>query len=185
MRTFISVELPDEIKEKIAKMIDVLGKAGSGIKWVEKKNLHITLKFLGWVPDEKMNDVNGLVKKASEGAKIFDAKFEGLGTFPSGRNPRVIWVGTSKGAPELKNLAGSIEKIMSKAGYRSEEREFASHVTVGRVKEKKNMDEFLRSIEVNKDSKFGETVVGEICVMKSALSPKGPIYEVVEKIRLS
>lgn len=185
MRTFISVELPDEIREKIVAIIDTLKEVGSGVKWVEKKNLHITLKFLGWVPDEKIDNLKELVRQAAEGHKIFNAKFEELGTFPPGKRPRVIWVGTSTGAEELKNLAISIEKTLSKAGYRSEEREFAPHITIGRVKEKKKLDDLAKAIDSKKNSKFGETVVGEVCIMKSTLTPKGPIYEVIEKVKLA
>ena len=185
MRAFISVELPDDIKEKIVGIVDTLKEAGQGVKWVEKKNLHITLKFLGWVPDEKIDNLKELVREAAKGHKIFNAKFEELGTFPPGKHPRVVWVGTSKGAEELKNIAISLEKSLSKAGYRAEEREFTAHITIGRVKEKKKIGELVKAIDSNKNAKFGETVVGEICIMKSTLTPKGPAYEVIEKVKLA
>lgn len=135
MRTFIAVELPAEVRKNITGLVNELKEVGSGVRWVEEKNLHITLKFLGWVEERKVDNLIELVTGAAAGTGRFKAKFEGLGTFPPGKDPRVIWVGTTEGGERLKELADSLEENLSQAGYRSEGREFSSHVTIGRVKD--------------------------------------------------
>jgi len=184
MRLFIAVEIPDEIRHKIGKLISDLKKTEAGVKWVEEKNIHITVKFLGEVKDNDLERLKSLIKDALTDKKIFEASFEGLGTFPGGKTPRVIWIGTEKGKEELKKIAVSLEEILSKNGFRKEEREFTAHATIGRVKEKKNIGELKKAIEEKKSMKFGECVVGHITIIRSRLSPKGPIYEPVEKIEL-
>ena len=184
MRVFIAVELPDKVKKNMVELVNELKEVGSGVKWVEEKNLHITLKFLGWVEDRKADDVIGLATKAAAGTGSFKAKFEGLGTFPPGKSPRVVWAGVGEGAEKIKKLADSLEETLSNAAYRSEEREFSSHVTIGRVKDKKGVDKLKEKMESFKDPKFGEAIVDHINIMKSTLTPKGPIYETVKEVKL-
>ncbi len=184
MRIFIAVELPDEVKKNIVELVSELKEVGSGVKWVEEKNLHITLKFLGWVEDRKVDHVVELATKAAGGTGSFKAKFEGTGTFPSGKNPRVVWVGMGEGGEKLKKLADSLEESLSNAGYRSEEKEFSSHVTIGRVKEKKGVEKLKEKMADFKDPKFGEAIIDHIDIMKSTLTPKGPIYERIKEVKL-
>lgn len=184
MRTFIAVELPDEVRKNIVELINELKDAGAAIKWVEEKNLHITLKFLGWVEDRKVDNVIELASKAAAGTGSFKAKFEGLETFPPGKAPRVVWIGVSEGSDKLVKMANALEDNFSQAGYRSEKREFSSHVTIGRVKEKKGVDKLKEKIESIKEAKFGEVLVDHINIMKSTLTPKGPIYEVIKEVKL-
>lgn len=192
MRTFISVELPDEVKKNIAELINELKDAGTGVKWVDPKILHMTLKFLGWVEDRNLDNLIELTAKAVSGKGSFKARFEGLGTFPEGKTPRVVWVGTAEGGDELCKLAKDLEETLSKAGFRKEEREFKSHITIGRVKEKKvprqardnGVDKLKEKIRKIKDAKFGEAVVDRIHIMKSTLTPKGPIYEIFKEVKL-
>ena len=185
MRTFIAVELPDEVRKNIALLINELKEVGgTAVKWVEEKNLHITLKFLGWVEDRKVDNLIELVTGAAAGTESFKAKFEGTGTFPPGKSPRVIWIGTSEGGDKLKKLADSLEENLSKAGYRSEEREFSSHITIGRVKDNKGVDKLVEKMGKIKDPKFGEAVIGSVNIMKSTTTPKGPVYEKIKEVKL-
>ena len=96
MRVFISVELPDEIKKKVAEAAAPLKEIESGIKWVEDRNLHITLKFLGWVEDRKIDNMIYLAEESAKGTGSFKLKFSGLGTFPGGSSPRVVWIGITE-----------------------------------------------------------------------------------------
>ncbi|PJC00627.1 RNA 2',3'-cyclic phosphodiesterase, partial [bacterium (Candidatus Moisslbacteria) CG_4_9_14_0_8_um_filter_36_20] len=67
IRSFIAVNLPEEIKEEIKKIIDILGQSGNGVKWVEPRNLHLTLHFLGWLEEEKIEDVKKILSEATKG----------------------------------------------------------------------------------------------------------------------
>ncbi len=184
MRTFIAVEIPNEVRIEIGKLITKLKGLESGVKWVEEKNIHITLKFLGEVKDNDLERLKNLVKDVVAETKIFEVSYEGLGTFPEGKTPRVIWIGIEKGKDELKKIADELEETLSKNGFRKEERDFSSHATIGRVKEKKNIGELKKAIEEKKNIRFGKSTVSHITIMKSTLSPKGPTYEAIEKIKL-
>ena len=178
------MELPDEIKKNIVEMVNELKDDGAAVKWVEANNLHATLKFLGWVEERELENITGLAARAAAGTKSFKVKLEGMGTFPPGKSPRVIWVGITEGGDKLKALANSLEKSFSQAGYREEEREFTSHITVGRVKERKGVDKLKEKMESFKDAKLGEAWVDSISVMKSTLTPKGPVYEKIKEVKL-
>lgn len=191
MRTFISVELPEAVRKKVAELIDGLKDTGAAVKWVEAGNLHITLKFLGWVEDRDLDNLTALTAQAVSGKGSFRARFKGVGTFPDGKDPRVVWVGTAEGGDGLCELAKSLEETLSKAGFRKEKREFRSHITVGRVKEKvprqardKGVDRLKTKIQSYVNAEFGETLVDRVHIMKSTLTPKGPVYEKVKEVML-
>jgi len=184
MRTFIAIELSEEIRKKIWAMIEELKGVSAPVKWVEQDNLHITLKFLGEVPDKEIDNLISLSTDAAEGVKPFAAEFAGVGTFPGGHHPRVIWVDTVKGREEQGDIASSLEEKLSNAGFRSEEREFKPHITVGRVREDKGLAKLLSKLEGLRGTNFGEMKIDHVNIMKSRLSPKGPTYEIIKSIRL-
>ena len=191
MRLFIAAEITDEVRKNIAELIGELKETGAAVKWVEADNLHVTLKFLGWVEDRKVAELESLVEKAVTKTGGFKAKFEETGTFPAGKTPRVIWVGISEGGKELKKIADSLEGALARSGYRSEEREFSAHLTLGRVKDlpagrqdNKGVDKLKEKIEQHRDSSFGEVWVNSIAIMKSNLTPKGPVYEKIKEVKL-
>ena len=182
MRTFISVELPDEVKKNVVELISELDDSGANVKWVKAENLHMTLKFLGWVEDKNLDKLIELATKAVAGSGSFKAKFFGVGIFSS----RVVWAGTAEGGGKLCDLAKNLEEVLAKAGFRSEAREFKPHLTIGRVriKDKKGIDKLIKKIESNKNAEFGEALVDRIYIMKSTLTRAGPIYEKYKEVKL-
>jgi len=141
----------------------------------------LTLKFLGWVEDKQLDKLVELTTKAVGGSGSFTAKFEGLGTFPSGKSPRVVWVGTAEGGDRLCDLAQNLEKALSKAGFRREAREFQPHLTIGRIK---HIGQLVKRINSVKNAKFGEASIDKICIMKSTLTRSGPVYEIFKEVKL-
>jgi 2'-5' RNA ligase len=186
VRAFISIEIPENIKDNIEKSIDEMKFTLSPLKWVDKKNLHITLKFLGWVVDEK---VDGMISSVADLAKGFGSikmNFAGLGVFPNAKHPRVIWVGINEGSDKIKELAEKIDARLSSEGYRKEEeREFSPHLTIGRIKEKIDAEPLGKFMEKNATTEFGGFTAEHISVMKSTLRRSGPIYEEIKQVRLS
>ena len=185
MRLFIAINLPKNIKDSLFKSQKSISGNLAKINWVAKKNLHITLKFLGNVEDNKIENLIELASKAVAGTGSFKAKFKGVGTFPGGSNPRIIWVGTDEGGDKLCNLAKNLEETLSNAGYKSEEREFRPHITIGRIKGKTGLDKLKEKLLAHKESEFGEALIDRIHVMKSTLTPKGPLYEKIQPLDLA
>ena len=184
MRTFISIELKGGIKKKIGRAIKELKDAGANVKWVEPGNLHVTLKFLGEVPDKDIENLIALVSAAVKSSLSFKAEFMGTGSFPAGRHPRVIWIGTTKGGEEQSALASKLEDGLCSAGFEREARKFKSHITIGRVRESGNLARVLKKLNELKCEPFGGMIVDHINIMKSKLSPKGPTYEIVKSLPL-
>lgn len=182
MRTFVSIELPDNIKENVEKVINELKGSMETVNWVEKKNLHITLKFLGWIDDGKIGTLEDCVRDCVKGREDFDLEFTGIGGFPNLKSPRVLWIGTGKGSERVKGLADCIEGAASKAGFREEERDFSSHLTFGRIKEKIDVAPLESFVSKNKDMFFGSVKVDHVSIMKSTLRRTGPIYEELKQI---
>jgi len=184
MRTFVSIEIPDNIKNSIEKAIGELKLVLPHIKWVDKKNLHITLKFLGWVEDGKISGLTDSVTDIVKGFGTIKVGFAGFGMFPDEKHPRVIWVGITEGSDKLKELADKIEDKLSTEGYREEEREFSTHLTIGRIKEKIDAEALTGFIKKNENAGFGGFIAKNVSMMKSTLKRSGPVYEEVKQIQL-
>jgi 2'-5' RNA ligase len=183
MRTFIAVELPENIKNKIGELQAPLKRTDAFVSWVKPENIHITLKFLGEVPEEKMNEVFSATEAALKETKRFKMNLKRMGAFPDFRRPRVIWVGTGKGGEELLSMANKIEEEMEKIGYPKENRKFSPHFTIGRVKSPKNIEKLMELVK-STDFETEDIGVNEVTVMKSQLHPAGAIYTSLKKIPL-
>lgn len=172
MRLFIAVNIPDTIKQKVMRVMDELPHDWR-IKAVAPQNMHYTLRFLGEIPD---TDVARIISALS-GIKFqpFEIKVEGIGVFPNEKYVRVIWLG-AKDAERLKRLAEDIENAIKHLGYR-QDRPFSPHLTIARVRGKIDVKKLL---ERHKDTLFGAFVVSEFCLVKSTLTPNGPVYENVK-----
>jgi 2'-5' RNA ligase len=173
MRLFIAVELPAEARQKIAELTAELKQAGAAVKWVAEENLHLTLKFIGEVAEGKVVELLAGVEAKVGGTGSFLIKLEGLGTFPEGKHPRVVWVGISRGSERLEELARALD-----------EKEFVAHATIGRIKDNKGVDKLLERLGKIKGPQFGEAVIASVMIMKSTLTPHGPIYEKIKEVKL-
>jgi 2'-5' RNA ligase len=183
MRTFIAVELPENIKNKLGEVQASLKKLNLNVGWVKNTNIHATLKFLGEVPEDKLDKIYSGVELACQGEKIFGMNLKGLGGFPNVKNPRVIWVGVDKGKENLAVIQRRIEEELFKKDFPREERGFSPHLTLGRVKSFQNMERLAEQIKkINFETT--EFPVKEVVVMKSQLHPAGAIYTPMRKILL-
>ena len=183
MRTFIAVELKEELKKKIEEVQTPLKKLGADVSWVKPGNVHATLKFLGEVPEDKIERVFEGTKKALEGIKGFKLSLKDLGCFPNMKRPRVVWIGVEKGKEELALMAKKIEQEMENIGYPKENREFSPHLTIGRVKSPKNIERLAEQIKTT-NFQTEEIEIKEVVVMRSQLNPAGAIYTPLKKIAL-
>lgn len=175
LRCFIAIEIPETIKKSITDIIDTLKKSGSDIKWVPNENIHITLQFLGETEESLIPDIKGALCKILAPYSPFYIKIADVGCFPSGRRPRVIWVGMEE-SRSLINLYRDISSGMVKFGYQKEERGFTPHVTIGRVKSNRNLGELLRRLEEFTVKDYQDFEVQNITLMKSELKPSGAKY---------
>jgi len=184
MRTFVAIELPKEFTSRIDQLQNNLRKTKADVSWVKPQNVHITLKFLGEVKEEKIEEVYRATEQSVNGIRKFQVNLQGLGGFPNLKRPRVIWIGVEKGKEILAELYPKVEEQFFKIGFAKENRDFTPHLTIGRVKFPKSLESL--ATEINKTSfETQEFEVQEVVVMKSTLHPAGSIYTPLKKVLLS
>ncbi|HVP36891.1 MAG TPA: RNA 2',3'-cyclic phosphodiesterase [Terriglobales bacterium] len=183
MRTFIAVELTEEFKKKIEEVQSPLKRLGADVSWVKPGNVHATLKFLGEVPEDKIEKVFEGTEKSIQGIKGFKLNLKDLDCFPNIRRPRVVWIGVEKGKEELALMARKIEQEMENIGYPKENRKFSPHLTIGRVKSPRNIEKLAEQIKIM-NFQTEEIEIKEVVVMRSQLNPAGAIYTPLKKIPL-
>ena len=183
MRTFVAVELPEGIKNQIATVQAELRRIPAQVSWVKPGNIHVTLKFLGEVPENKIEEVFSATEAGCRGIKKFRMGLKGLGGFPNLQRPRVIWVGTSAGEKEITELQEKVEKELEKTGFPKEDRKFTPHFTIGRIKMPKGIEELSQAVG-KIEFATEEFEVKEVVVMQSQLNPAGAIYTPLKKIAL-
>ena len=143
VRSFVAAELSDEAHEGVWQCERSLHrKMGREMKWVEKANLHVTLRFLGEVEAEGEAGVVRAIESAVAGTKQFVLPVAGFGAFPSARRARVVWVGC-EAVPALELVQNRVEEQMSEIGFPVEGRPFRPHLTLGRVKRGARLDRKL------------------------------------------
>jgi RNA 2',3'-cyclic 3'-phosphodiesterase len=188
MRTFIAIELPQDIKGAISRMQAKLKASGADVKWVAPSNMHLTLKFLGEIDDKTKDGICGLLKEIASNTPPFTVKLGGLDAFPDLRAPRIIWVGLAQGHDQTKAIADQLENNLEKFGISKETKPFSSHITIGRVRSQKNMGHLTRNLsemETNVTKKTGEFQAGKITLFKSTLLPHGPVYGIIQETNLN
>ena len=192
MRAFIAVDLSEEIRIRIAELQEDFARLGlqGTVKFVDPKQAHQTVKFLGNVPDDNVEQITKALAGIRQ--KPFDIELRGVGFFPAAslekaRNIRVIWIGMKEGEAQLKALQEAVEAEMHVLGFPREKR-FNAHVTLCRVKRpfrsKSELRRVLDKIGELRDVEVGTMRVEELNLKKSTLTPKGPIYEDVHVQRL-
>jgi 2'-5' RNA ligase len=182
LRCFIAVEMPGPLKAEIGGLIETLRQTGADVKWVKKKNLHITLKFLGNTEESSVDDIkNSLTRKLSH-YEPFYIRISGTGTFPKGRFPRVIWIGLDE-SEIFNHIHGTVEEGMSELGFKPDDRFFSPHLTIGRVRSNKGMHELLAKIDEMRSAEFGALDISGVSLIKSELHPAGPEYERLAEIK--
>lgn len=169
MRTFIAIELPEEMKQYLKGVQKQLGNA----KLTLVKDFHLTLKFLGEVSEDKVGEIRPLLRDIK--FKSFKTRLTNVGVFPNEKYVRVVWVGLED--DNIKIIQKDIDNKLQKLFPR--EKSFSAHLTLARVKFVDNKEKFIDSIKkINVDKK--EFEVSEFKLKKSTLTKQGPIYEDLE-----
>ncbi|MCR4399105.1 MAG: RNA 2',3'-cyclic phosphodiesterase [Firmicutes bacterium] len=180
IRCFIAVPLDPRTQEAVAAVARPLVAAGRPVKWVEPHNLHFTLKFLGDVPERKLGAVGRAVSRGVSGFPRFEVVMGGVGTFPPGKPPRVVWLGVRGGRDTLADLAAAVDRELVREGFPAEKRAFAPHLTLGRVRIPTGDPALSAAIGALAPVEVGPVWMERVCLMKSTLTPSGPIYGEIE-----
>lgn len=183
IRTFVAVDIPPAVKAQIGQIIDQLRPLGSMIRWVRSEGLHLTLKFLGEISQERLATVYQAAERGVMGISPFSFVLAKLGGFPSLQKPRVIWIGVPEGEEPLKKLQEQIEVQLVECGFPKEKRDFSPHLTIGRVKSLRGIQPLLERLP-STSFESGEIPVTAVKVMRSQLRPTGAEYSALKVIGL-
>jgi len=185
MRLFVALNLPDKVRERIYRAAHKLRDSAMPVRWVRADDLHVTLKFLGEVRRERLEEVEQAINRVAATTKAFRTKFGGFGAFPSVRQPRVIWLGVAAN-PELRCLKQDLECSFGDIGFEAETRAFHPHVTLGRADDRegagafRSLDDLLSALECK-----GDVKVATVDLMESKLGPRGSKYTLVTSVKLA
>ncbi|MEK6875751.1 MAG: RNA 2',3'-cyclic phosphodiesterase [Nanoarchaeota archaeon] len=184
MRCFIAIELPEHVKARIFHEFEIIKNSGVVIgNFVEKNNLHLTLKFLGDVNEEQILQIKEKLSVIGSKFSAFEAETGEFGFFPSEEYIRVLWSEVRDKNNEIRNLNENIESSLNEIGFASENKEFTSHITTARIKLIKNKSIFFEKIKKIKKIKE-KFKIKEFVLIKSELTRQGPVYKILEKFSL-
>lgn len=176
VRCFIAIDLNEpSIVRKITELQEQLASIGADLKHVEPHNLHLTLWFLGEIMEQRLSVLMDALKGLR--FKRFSISLKGLGYFPGGNRINVIWVGVEDGEGNLRKVHSELVRILRPLNFIPEERGFSPHLTVCRVRSPREKARLIELINKNKELWLGSQQVDRVCLKKSTLTPKGPIYE--------
>jgi 2'-5' RNA ligase len=175
IRTFICIEVPETIKERIAGLQQQLRKGDAQVSWVKPSNIHLTIKFLGDVPASKIETIRLAVERAVSSINKFEIEVGATGCFPSPRSPRVLWAGLSNLPESLKQLHASIEDELAREAFAREPKRFSPHLTIGRVRDPKGATRVAEDL-MARGFEPEAFQARELILMRSDLNPKGSIY---------
>lgn len=180
LRAFLASELPASLQDAIqfatSGLRTTLG--NDLIRWVPARNIHLTLKFLGDVSPASLDLIRQMLTREAAQFPAFDLEVEGIGSYPTSRRPRVLWIGLNAPAT-LASLQHAIETAASRLGYGSEERGFSPHLTIGRVRQTVSAAELQKiraALEGTKIGRIGSAHVDTVHLFKSDLQPTGSVY---------
>ncbi len=180
MRLFVAIDIEPHVRirlKQIQNRLDhELDLSGKNVKWIHPDQVHLTLKFLGEVDDSSLTQICDIVKRTASEFEGFDFEVKGLGVF--GRPARIVWAGISE-CSVMKALQTRLEEEFSRHGWSGENRPFAGHLTVCRVKHVSAGRKLAEAVGSYKDESFGRVCAEEVVLYQSQLTSAGPVYSAV------
>jgi len=179
LRLFVALEPPGPLRRQLAALAAELrrqaGHAAERLRWVEPANLHLTVQFLGNVPEERLAAVQEAVAAAAAGARPLLLAVRGAGAFPSARRARVVWAGLHGELAPLTGLAQTLAASLAPLGFPPEERPFSPHLTLARARD--GAPGLAGALAAQRDAELGSWRAGELVLFCPHLAPDGPRYE--------
>lgn len=183
MRLFVAIELSEPVRSVLAKVQADLRAGCDGVRWIPSHQLHLTVKFLGEVPDRDVDKVATAVAQAAKQGGPFELQIAGCGCFPPKGPVRIVWAGGREPSGVLLTCVDALEDKLESLGFARERKRFSPHITIGRVREDRSGGRIRDTVVAQRLDEVRESVT-VLTLMSSVLSPKGPTYTPVNKTDL-
>ena len=188
VRSFIAIELPDELKLGLTQLEAQLKMSKQPwVKWVDPYSIHLTLKFLGSIAVDRISEITRAMEEAIQGIPPFHLEVKDLGVFPNLRRVQVAWVGISGEVDKLSQLQQHLESNLARLGFAPESRPFTPHLTLARLRNRASPDERQSFGQLIANTRFETTYtikVDAISLMRSQLTREGAIYNQISLVKL-
>jgi len=188
VRSFIAIELPDELKLGLAQLEAQLKMSKQPwVKWVDPYSIHLTLKFLGSIAVDRISEITRAMEEAIQGISPFRLEVKDLGVFPNLRRVQVAWVGISGEVDKLSQLQQHLESNLAHLGFAPETRPFTPHLTLARLRNRASLDKrqsFGQLIATTRFEAAYTIKVDAINLMRSQLTSEGAIYSQISSVKL-
>ncbi len=176
IRTFIAIDLPEPVQGALDRFERELRGADAPVAWIKPDRIHLTLKFLGDVPPERIPEIQSALGNVSAVVRPFRLRPSGCGAFPSLGAMRVVWVGLHEEDDSLGRLQKEVEAAMVPFGFKPEDRPFKPHLTLGRVRGRQKLHALQEILMANQSFEAEAFDVDELVLYKSELRPAGAVY---------
>ena len=189
IRAFIAIPLPEPVLDELVTLGHRLERRvpSRSVRWVRPEGIHLTLKFLGDTPTNKLPEIKRALTAVARHAPPCTFTVGGLGCFPNPRRPRVVWVGVQEPTGRLAALQDAIEEVMAPLGYAPEGRGFTAHLTLGRIRRGTSGGDVAQVGQVvtkTEVGSLGEVSAAHFSLIRSVLKPTGAEYTPLEEFLL-
>ena len=184
MRLFVAVELAKKLKDQLGAVQAALSEFSRDVRWPKPEQMHLTLKFLGEVPDERAADISEAAGVAAADSRPFEIRLGGCGCFPPRGRVRIVHVAVDEPSGALQECRDGCEKVFAGIGFAPERRPFSPHLTIGRVREDRTDGRLRQAVEGITPEVVVQSV-DAIHVVQSVLTPTGAQYTNLSRHALS
>lgn len=176
VRSFIAIDLPPAVQRQIEALAAELKKSDAAVGWVRSEGIHLTLKFLGSVSVDLIEQIKPVLAEIASETDPIHMEAAGCGAFPNVKAPRVVWVGLRGQSQPLAELQKRVESAMADFGFKPEDRPFRPHLTLGRVKGRQRLQFLQQALLAHQEFAAEPFDVTELVLYKSELRPDGARY---------
>ena len=180
LRLFFALELPDEVTRHLGNVTKKLYLYRlPNIKWVNRQNIHLTLKFLGSTPDNMLDSLNAVTQTVVASVSPFTLEIEGIGTFPRMSRPRILWAGVRGNLEAMFDIKNRLDQALETQGFAKDQRPFSPHLTIGRINYQLSPQELERlhqAIEEVNNLSSVYMPVNAVSLIESRLTRDGAVY---------
>jgi RNA 2',3'-cyclic 3'-phosphodiesterase len=179
VRVFIAIPLPVDLKAKLVALQQEFRPLPLEAAWVREAGFHLTLKFLGDVDSTQIGTIFSCMTATAQYYHPFSLSLAGVGVFPHESSPRVLWVGVQDVTGDLKHIQQTLDARLIQVGFTSDNRSFAPHLTLARLKRVLRRGDFLAILKVHRETVLGQLDVDHIELVESQLHPSGARYSII------